>query len=248
MTPQQLDAIRADYSDGELSDLNICAKHGIQQSQLDVIVWQGFGTPIAPQPLTRGKIRGIHGNGETLALAATVLAPEEMAASPLETVEALRPNQRESALLLNDNELTYCNLVHRGIAPPNAAAAAFSIFNKQMAIKKAGELTRSEYIKEYMNAIKGGTLCAPLRGKTYLEAVLHKVIDRSMNLTVVYDLNGRPMEGVCGFNYKAAIAASALLAKIKGWDNPTFGNDNAETQRDRLRRLVATHQESLNDE
>lgn len=264
MTPETRAAFIIDYMDGELPDVLLCAKYGITAEQLEVAAYIGTGNIITPEPLNRGMKRGVRNSMAVASLAKQHLTPEQMALSPLqsaeihepvEVVRQLDPDHRTAALYLNDAELSFANNVLRGMKPTPAAAASFEIFNEHMASKKAAELLRASHVMEYISKMKGRSLFAPVRNKAYLEAVLHQVIDRGLEMQQVFNpLTGQPVQNgtafVCDYNWKSVVAAAALLAKLKGWDGNQQGNSEQETQRDRLRRLQANYsnQGSTDDE
>lgn len=250
MTPETRASFIIDYMDGELTDGLLCAKYGMTDQQLKVAVHIGTGSIIDPQPLNRGLKRGMRNSGAVEHLARATLQPEDMALSPLQSAEIkegpidqtarLDPEARNNALYLNDAELSFANNVLRGFNPVAAAAASFEIYNEHLARQKSAELLRSSHVAEYLASMRGRSLFAPVRNKAYLEAVLWQVIDRSLELKQKFNpLTGLAVEGVCEYNWKAAVAAGTLLAKIKGWDGSKDNATDTESQRDRLRRLAA---------
>jgi len=257
MTPETRASLIIDYMDGELPDAMLCAKYGIDAEQLEVAVYIGTGNIIKPEPITRGMKRGVKHSMAVAQLASENLTREQMALSPLQSAEIhepltltarLEPDARTQALYLNDAELSFANNVLRGMKPTPAAAASFEIFNEHLASKKAAELLRSSHVMEYISKMKGRSLFAPVRNKAYLEAVLHQVIDRGMELQQVYNpLTGKPhmndsgLSFVCDYNWKAVISAATLLMKLKGWEGNQTNNTEQESQRDRLRRLQANY-------
>lgn len=243
MTPEQRSALILDYMDGALNDALLCGKYGINQQQLETAMHIGTGNIINPEPIKRGLKRGMRDTGAVTVLAHRYLSPEDMAASPLDAAEMLQPDQRDLALHLNVAELSFANNVLRGMNATAAAAASFEIFNKDLADKKAAELLRTSHIAEYMASMRGRSLYAPLRNKAYMEAVLWQVIDRCMELKQSYDTGGEAIIGQCEFNVKGVVSAATLLAKIKGWEKAEENSGQAETQRDRLRRLQAAYVE-----
>lgn len=246
MTPETRASFIIDYMDGELTDGLLCAKYGMTPEQLEIAAHIGAGSIIAPSPLKRGLKRGMRNSGAVESLAVSVLPPEDMAISPLQSAEVLEPASRDAALYLNDRELSFANNVLRGFNPTAAAAASFEIYNEHLAKQKAAELLRASHVAEYLASMRGRSLFAPVRNKAYLEAVLWQVIDRSLEMKQKFNaLTGQPVDGVCEYNWKAAVAAGTLLAKIKGWDGSKDNQSETETQRDRLRRLAArTNKES----
>lgn len=263
MTPETRQALIIDYLEGELPDPLLCAKYAITPDQLEVVVYVGTGSIIDPQPLKRGMKRGVNNSLAVAKLARDNLTPAQMALSPLESAEIqepltvtrqLEPDGRTAALYLNDSELFFANNVLRGMKPTPAAAAAFEIFNEHLASRKAAELLRSSHVMEYIDKMRGRSLFAPVRNKAYIEAVLHQVIDRGMELKQVFNpLTGKPemsddgLSFVCDYNWKAVLSAIALLAKMKGWDNNQSNNTDQESQRDRLRRLQANYGNKTNE-
>lgn len=255
MTPETRAALIIDYMEGELPDAMLCAKYGIDADQLEVAMHIGTGNIITPEPIKRGMKRGVRNSLAVAKLASENLTKEQMALSPLqsaeihepiEIVKQLDPEGRTQALYLNDAELSFANNVLRGMKPTPAAAASFEIFNEHLASRKAAELLRASHVMEYISKMRGRSLFAPVRNKAYLEAVLHQVIDRGMELQQVYNpLTGKPMMNgasfVCDYNWKAVVSAATLLMKLKGWEGNQNNNSEQETQRDRLRRLQATY-------
>lgn len=240
MTPETRGSLIIDYLDGELTDGLLCAKYSLSPEQLETAVYIGTGNIIKPEPLTRGLKRGMRNSGAVEQLAKQHLMPADMAISPLQSAEIIEPHERNAALYLNQAELDFANNVLRGMNATAAAAASFEIFNQHLANKKAAELLRSSHVAEYLAAMKGRSLFAPVRNKAYLEAVLWQVIDRGLELRQTFDpLQGKAVVGKCEYNWKAVVAASALLAKLKGWDGAQSNESTQETQRDRLRRLQA---------
>lgn len=240
MTPETRASFILDYLDGEVTDALLAAKYGLDDYQFKTAVHIGTGNIIKPEPLNRGLKRGVNHAVAVQHLATSTLEPEEMAVSPLQSSEAVPVDARNKALFLNNAELSFANNVLRGMNATAAAAASFEIFNKQLADKKAAELLRSSHVADYLASMKGRSLFAPVRNKAYLEAVLWQVIDRGLQLKQEFDnLTGMPVEGQCKYDPKSVIAASALLSRLKGWDNVEQGQGEAETQRDRLRRLQA---------
>ena len=240
MTPETRAGFILEYIEGDLTDQLLAAKYGLDDYQFRTAVHIGTGNIIKPEPLTRGLKRGMRNSVAVTALATDTLNAEDMAISPLQSAEIIEPKSRDLALYLNNAELSFANNVLRGMNATAAAAASFEIFNKQLADKKAAELLRSSHVADYLASMKGKSLFAPVRNKAYLEAVLWQVIDRGLQLRQEVDtLTGLPVEGQCKYDPKSVIAASALLSRLKGWDNVEQGQGEAETQRDRLRRLQA---------
>lgn len=240
MTPETRAGFILEYIEGDLTDQLLAAKYGLDDYQFKTAVHIGTGNIIKPEPLTRGLKRGMRNSVAVTALATDTLNAEDMAISPLQSAEIIEPKSRDLALYLNNAELSFANNVLRGMNATAAAAASFEIFNKQLADKKAAELLRSSHVADYLASMKGRSLFAPVRNKAYLEAVLWQVIDRGLQLKQEVDtLTGMPVEGQCKYDPKSVIAASALLSRLKGWDNVEQGQGEAETQRDRLRRLQA---------
>lgn len=243
LTPESRTALLLEYMEGELTDALLCQKYDLDAYQLKTAVYIGTGNIVNPEPVTRGLKRGVRGACAIGALAAANLQPEDMQVSPLQAAETLSPDARNKALFLNDAELSFANNVLRGMNATAAAAASFEIFNKPMADQKAAELLRSSHVAEYLTSMKGKSLFAPVRNKAYLEAVLWQVIDRGLALNQSYDvLTGKPVEGKCDYNWKSVVAASTLLARLKGWEKQEE-HAEGETQRDRLRRLQSQYQE-----
>lgn len=257
MTPETRASLIIDYMDGDLPDAMLCAKYGLDQEQLEVAVYIGTGNIMKPEPIKRGMKRGMRHGMAVAQLARDNLTPDQMALSPLQSAEIhepititrqLDPDARTQALYLNDAELSFANMVLRGMKPTPAAAAAFEIFNEHLASRKAAELLRSSHVIEYIGKMKGRSLFAPVRNKAYLEAVLHQVIDRGMEMRQVFNpLTGKPemsddgLSFVCDYNWKAVISAATLLMKLKGWEGNQSNNTDQESQRDRLRRLQANY-------
>lgn len=240
MTPETRAGFILEYIEGDLTDQLLAAKYGLDDYQFKTAVHIGTGNIIKPEPLTRGLKRGMRNSVAVTALATDTLNAEDMAISPLQSAEVIEPKSRDLALFLNNAELSFANNVLRGMNATAAAAASFEIFNKQLADKKAAELLRSSHVADYLASMKGRSLFAPVRNKAYLEAVLWQVIDRGLQLHQEVDsLTGLTVEGQCKYDPKSVIAASALLSRLKGWDNVEQGQGEAETQRDRLRRLQA---------
>ena len=240
LSPETRNHLLHDYIEGDLTDALICAKYGLDEYQLKTAVHIGTGSIVKPEPVTRNLKRGMHNSVAVTHLATKTLDAEDMALSPLQSAEIIEPRSRDLALYLNNAELSFANNVLRGMNATAAAAASFEIFNKQLADKKAAELLRSSHVADYLASMKGRSLFAPVRNKAYLEAVLWQVIDRGLQLKQEFDnLTGLPVEGQCKYDPKSVIAASALLSRLKGWDNVESGQGEAETQRDRLRRLQA---------
>lgn len=245
MTPETRAGFILEYIEGDLTDELLAAKYGLDEYQFKTAVHIGTGNIITPEPLTRGLKRGMHNSVAVTKLAEKTLDAAEMAISPLDCAEVIEPKSRDLALYLNNAELSFANNVLRGMNATAAAAASFEIFNKQLADKKAAELLRSSHVADYLASMKGRSLFAPVRNKAYLEAVLWQVIDRGLQLKQEFDnLTGLPVEGQCKYDPKSVIAASALLSRLKGWDNVEQGQGEAETQRDRLRRLQANFKQS----
>lgn len=245
MTPETRAGFILEYIEGDLTDQLLAAKYGLDDYQFKTAVHIGTGNIIKPEPLTRGLKRGMRNSVAVTALATKTLDAEDMAVSPLQSAEIIEPKSRDLALYLNNAELSFANNVLRGMNATAAAAASFEIFNKQLADKKAAELLRSSHVADYLASMKGRSLFAPVRNKAYLEAVLWQVIDRGLQLRQEVDtLTGLPVEGQCKYDPKSVIAASALLSRLKGWDNVEQGQGEAETQRDRLRRLQANFKQN----
>lgn len=245
MTPETRAGFILEYIEGDLTDQLLAAKYGLDEYQFKTAVHIGTGNIIKPEPLTRGLKRGMRNSVAVTALATDTLNAEDMAVSPLQSAEIIEPKSRDLALYLNNAELSFANNVLRGMNATAAAAASFEIFNKQLADKKAAELLRSSHVADYLASMKGRSLFAPVRNKAYLEAVLWQVIDRGLQLKQEVDtLTGLPVEGQCKYDPKSVIAASALLSRLKGWDNVEQGQGEAETQRDRLRRLQANFKQN----
>lgn len=245
MTPETRAGFILEYIEGDLTDQLLAAKYGLDDYQFKTAVHIGTGNIIKPEPLTRGLKRGMRNSVAVTALATDTLNAEDMAISPLQSAEIIEPKSRDLALFLNNAELSFANNVLRGMNATAAAAASFEIFNKQLADKKAAELLRSSHVADYLASMKGRSLFAPVRNKAYLEAVLWQVIDRGLQLKQEVDtLTGLPVEGQCKYDPKSVIAASALLSRLKGWDNVEQGQGEAETQRDRLRRLQANFKQN----
>lgn len=248
MTPETRAGFILEYIEGDLTDQLLAAKYGLDDYQFKTAVHIGTGNIIKPEPLTRGLKRGMRNSVAVTALATDTLNAEDMAISPLQSAEVIEPKARDLALYLNNAELSFANNVLRGMNATAAAAASFEIFNKQLADKKAAELLRSSHVADYLASMKGRSLFAPVRNKAYLEAVLWQVIDRGLQLHQEVDsLTGLTVEGQCKYDPKSVIAASALLSRLKGWDNVEQGQGEAETQRDRLRRLQANFKGGNND-
>lgn len=248
MTPETRAGFILEYIEGDLTDQLLAAKYGLDDYQFKTAVHIGTGNIIKPEPLTRGLKRGMRNSVAVTALATDTLNAEDMAISPLQSAEIIEPKSRDLALYLNNAELSFANNVLRGMNATAAAAASFEIFNKQLADKKAAELLRSSHVADYLASMKGRSLFAPVRNKAYLEAVLWQVIDRGLQLRQEVDtLTGLPVEGQCKYDPKSVIAASALLSRLKGWDNVEQGQGEAETQRDRLRRLQANFKGGKDD-
>lgn len=240
MTPETRAGFILEYIEGDLTDELLAAKYGLDDYQFKTAVHIGTGNIIKPEPLTRRLKRGMNHSVAVTKLATQTLDAEDMAISPLQSAEVIEPKSRDLALYLNNAELSFANNVLRGMNATAAAAASFEIFNKQLADKKAAELLRSSHVADYLASMKGRSLFAPVRNKAYLEAVLWQVIDRGLQLKQEFDnLTGLPVEGTCKYDPKSVIAASALLSRLKGWDNVEQGRGESETQRDRLRRLQA---------
>lgn len=245
MTPETRAGFILEYIEGDLTDQLLAAKYGLDDYQFKTAVHIGTGNIIKPEPLTRGLKRGMRNSVAVTALATDTLNAEDMAISPLQSAEIIEPKSRDLALYLNNAELSFANNVLRGMNATAAAAASFEIFNKQLADKKAAELLRSSHVADYLASMKGRSLFAPVRNKAYLEAVLWQVIDRGLQLKQEYDnLTGLPVVGQCRYDPRSVIAASALLSRLKGWDNVEQGQGEAETQRDRLRRLQANFKQN----
>lgn len=245
MTPETRAGFILEYIEGDLTDQLLAAKYGLDDYQFKTAVHIGTGNIIKPEPLTRGLKRGMRNSVAVTALATDTLNAEDMAISPLQSAEVIEPKSRDLALFLNNAELSFANNVLRGMNATAAAAASFEIFNKQLADKKAAELLRSSHVADYLASMKGRSLFAPVRNKAYLEAVLWQVIDRGLQLHQEVDsLTGLTVEGQCKYDPKSVIAASALLSRLKGWDNVEQGQGEAETQRDRLRRLQANFKQN----
>ena len=248
MTPETRAGFILEYIEGDLTDQLLAAKYGLDDYQFKTAVHIGTGNIIKPEPLTRGLKRGMRNSVAVTTLATDTLNAEDMAISPLQSAEIIEPKSRDLALYLNNAELSFANNVLRGMNATAAAAASFEIFNKQLADKKAAELLRSSHVADYLASMKGRSLFAPVRNKAYLEAVLWQVIDRGLQLRQEVDtLTGLPVEGQCKYDPKSVIAASALLSRLKGWDNVEQGQGEAETQRDRLRRLQANFKGGKDD-
>lgn len=248
MTPETRAGFILEYIEGDLTDQLLAAKYGLDDYQFKTAVHIGTGNIIKPEPLTRGLKRGMRNSVAVTTLATDTLNAEDMAISPLQSAEVIEPKSRDLALFLNNAELSFANNVLRGMNATAAAAASFEIFNKQLADKKAAELLRSSHVADYLASMKGRSLFAPVRNKAYLEAVLWQVIDRGLQLHQEVDsLTGLTVEGQCKYDPKSVIAASALLSRLKGWDNVEQGQGEAETQRDRLRRLQANFKGGNND-
>lgn len=248
LSPESRMSLIIEYMDGDLTDDLLCAKYGITDIQLETVVHIGTGNIINPEPLTRGKKRGIRNACAVGELARQVLPPADMAVSPLQSAEVIDHDARVAGLYLNTQELEFANMVLRGMKPVAAAAAAFELFNEHLANRKAAELLRASHVSEYLSQMKGRSLFAPVRNKAYLEAVLWQVIDRGLELKQKFNpLTGQPVDGVCEYNWKAVVAAGTLLARIKGYDKAEQQQNENETQRDRLRRIQANYHQQLKD-
>lgn len=243
MTPEAHADFCEEYAEGSLPDDMLAAKWAMTPAVFAETVRIGWGDLLAPSPLKR-KGSGNPLNSAKVRQVAKVgqLMPEDMALSPVDANAMLTPQQRLASYALVEAELEFCNDILRGKDTVRAAAGCFGIFDRMEANRKASQLMREPRIRDYLAEMKNQRLFAPVRGRAYLEAILNQVIDRSLDLTQVYDFMGKPVEGTCGYNYKALIAASALLMKLKGWDNSNAIDTTTESHVDRLRRIAMAKQ------
>jgi len=239
MTPEAFAEFSTEYEEGKLPDDLLAAKWNLSIVAFNAIVQTGRGTIIKPMPLVRRTL----GQGTAHSVAVRKLAaeaqlmPEDMALSPIESNALLSPAQRMASYSISEKEIEFCNMVLRGFNSTAAAAAVFEVFDKNEAMRKAGSLLKDPRVGEYLREMKGQRLLAPVRGRQYLEAVLHQVIDRSLTLHVEYDLDGKTLTGRCNYNPKALLGAAALLMKLKGWDNSNATDTTQESHLERIRRI-----------
>lgn len=243
MEPAQLDAFVRDYRAADLPDNLLMMKYNLTPDAFAEVLRVGYGTPEMPKPVTRtirhDTVNGVRGSATVAKLAKEgELLPADLALSPLDQMDLLTPLQRDRSYALTDHELTFANLVLRGLDTTAAACAAFQIYDKFEAQRKAASTLRDKRIADYIAELKGQNLYAPIRGKQYLEAVLHKVIDRSMEMDQAYTLDGKPISGRCYFNGKLVVQAALALMKLKGWGNTDEGpRDGSLTHVERLRQI-----------
>ena len=237
MTPEVRAVFVEEYEAGELTEKLLKAKYGLTDYQFKTAVHIGRGNIIEPKPLVRAQGRVPHHVYTASELVTKNIDPKDLEENPMVRAANMDAKARDAALLLNDAELGFANNVLRGFNATAAAAASFEIFNKQMAEKKAAELLRSSHVAQYLSLMRGRTIDAPLRNRAYLEAVLWKVIDRSMELEQVYGPDGNEVEGKCEYDPKTAVAAANVLMKLKGWEKAPDMVGGTESQRDRLRRI-----------
>lgn len=238
MTPEAHADFCEEYVEGSLPDDMLAMKWAMTPAEFSETVRIGWGSLLAPSPLIRkgsgnprhsATVRNIAKQGE--------LMPEDMALSPIDANAMLTPQQRLASYALVEAELEFCNDILRGRDSVRSAAGAFGLFDRMEANRKASQLMREPRIQDYLHYMRGQKLFAPVRGRAYLEAVLNQVIDRSLDLKQVYNFMGKPVEGSCGYNPKALVAAAALLMKLKGWDSNAVETAQ-ESQVERLRRLA----------
>lgn len=246
MEPTQTDAFIRDYLAADLPDHLLMMKYNLTPAAFEEVLRVGYGSFLEPQPVTRrnkpDKVNGTRGSAHVAQLAKEgELLPADMALSPLEQMEMLTPLQRDRSYALSDSELTFANLVLRGLDTTAAACAAFGIYDKYEAQRKSAATLRDKRVADYIASLKAQNLYAPVRGKQYLEAVLHKVIDRAMELHQVYNLDGKPIPGRCTFNGKLVVQAGLALMKLKGW-----GNDNENDRGGQLSHVERLRQINLN--
>lgn len=245
MKPIERNALIAEYYAAELPDDLLRQKYGLTQFDFDEIVRVGTGSFLDPQPLKRKtdrNVRGVANAGEVARLAKEgELMPDDMTLSPLEQAELLTPVQRMKSYALNSAELTFANLVLRGLDTTAAACAAFELYDKFEAQRKASATLRDQRVAAYIKELKGQNLYAPQRGKQYLEAVLWQVVDRSMELQQVYDLFGNMVPGRCAFNGKLVVQAAVALMKLRGW-----GADDEKNGQGQLSHVERLRQINLN--
>lgn len=243
MEPAQIDSFVRDYKAADLPDNLLMMKYNLTPEAFAEVLRVGNGTFLEPRPLTRNirgeKVNGTLGSGTVAQLAKEgELLPADLALSPLEQMDMLTPLQRDRSYALTDSELMFANLVLRGLDTTAAACAAFQIYDKFEAQRKAASSLRDKRITDYVNELKGQNLYAPIRGKQYLEAVLHKVIDRSMEMDQAYTIDGKPVSGRCYFNGKLVVQAALALMKLKGWGNTDEGGkENQLSHVERLRQI-----------
>ena len=246
MEPTQTDAFIRDYLAADLPDHLLMMKYNLTPAAFDEVLRVGYGSFLAPEPVTRktvnNTVKGVKGSAHVAQLAKEgELLPADLALSPLDQMDLLTPLQRDRSYALSDSELTFANLVLRGLDTTAAACAAFQIYDKYEAQRKAAHTLRDKRNSEYIQSLKSQNLYAPIRGKQYLEAVLHKVIDRSMEMDQVYTIDGRPVAGRCHFNGKLVVQAALALMKLKGW-----GNDNEQDRGGQLSHVERLRQINLN--
>lgn len=246
MEPTQADSFIRDYLAADLPDNLLMMKYNLTPDAFAEVLRIGYGTPSEPHPIVRKHkyktVQGAMHSGAVEKLAKEgELIPADLALSPLDQMDMLTPLQRTRSYALSDAELTFANLVLRGLDTTAAACAAFQVYDKHEAQRKAAHTLRDQRVGEYIDSLKNQNLYAPVRGKQYLEAVLHKVIDRAMDMTQVYNFDGTPVPGRCGFNGKLVVQAAAVLMKLKGW-----GNDNENDRGGQLSHVERLRQINLN--
>lgn len=241
MTPETRKQFTDDYLDGEIPVDVLKAKYNLDDYQYKTAVHIGTGSIIKPQPLGERKVKRVAQAVEgVLEKAGHHLQPGDFRVSPLQDQAQMTPESRMLATYLNETELQFANDVHMGRPSDHAAATAYELWNRQLAAKKARELLRTPHIRDYLNSMKGQTLMAPLCNRQYLEAVAMQIIHRSMAMSQEFDRgDGTIVQGSCTYDPKSALAAVALLARIKGYDGNNATLVVGETQVDRLRRLTA---------
>lgn len=246
MEPTQADSFIRDYLAADLPDNLLMMKYNLTPDAFAEVLRIGYGTPAEPLPIDRRhphkKVNGVAHSAKVAEIVKEgELLPADLALSPLDQMEMLTPLQRERSYTLNESELTFANLVLRGLDTTAAACAAFQVYDKFEAQRKAASTLRDKRVTDYIDSLRNQNLYAPIRGKQYLEAVLHKVIDRAMEMHQVYNLDGQPVRGRCSFNGKLVVQAAVALMKLKGW-----GNDNENERNGQLSHVERLRQINLN--
>lgn len=237
----QRESIRADYVLGLLTPQQIALKYRVSlralQSMADVgdgtelnpVPWQRCGLPLpAMLDIDHRRARGLINSPDMTA---------DLYLPPLEALEKIDPLVRDNALELTTIELDYCNAILRGATPKYAAMLACQIDNPDLAVQRAMDMEQNPAVGRYLASVKTFKCIAVQRDRYWLESVIVKIIDRSMGLRQSYDAFGVPIEGQCEYNPNAALAAAALLSKIKGWDKGE-APDKAESFADKIKKLA----------
>jgi len=231
--------LKADYMNGILSEPMICAKYAIGPDILIQLIQIGDGEEVFPLPW-RGAKKQTTADPQDMRtvaeLSQTKLTPDEQFLSAHDQNAMLTFEEREAAEVLSAQELEFCNLQLRGVRTTPAAMQAFDLDSIREAMVKATKLKRDAYCIRYLGIMKRKKVLGVVRDRGWAEAVLHRIIDRSMELDQVYLKNGTAVKGMCHFDAKGATAALVVLMRLKGWDKET-SDWTEEPQHARIKRI-----------